>query len=42
MRQDEEKLRQAQAEAAKRAEEERIAQEKSDALRRQMEQLKLQ
>ena len=42
IRQDEEKLRQAQGEAAKRAEEERIAQEKSDALRRQMEQLKLQ
>jgi hypothetical protein len=32
----------AQAEAAKRAEEERIAHEKSEALRRQMEQLKLQ
>jgi hypothetical protein len=35
-------LRQAQAEAAQRAEEERIAYEKSEALRRQMEQLKLQ
>jgi|LauGreDrversion4_2_1035121.scaffolds.fasta_scaffold95811_4 hypothetical protein len=42
MRQEEEKMRLAQAEAAKRAEEERIAHEKSEALRRQMEQLKLQ